>query len=175
MAPGKRKQLVIEPAIQYSLIRQLLAQWGLHLLSTLVLMTILQVLLGGFFHPWSYHLERIWPTLASLTLALFCLLPVFVMQSLKLSNRFAGPIHRFRRELRRLGDGAPYREVKFRENDFWQEISGEFESAVQAVRRQIRKELEAGTVPDDDATWVVSKSADGRPPQTPVSPTDREL
>ena len=145
MAKENRKQLVIEPVIQYSLIRQLLVQWGLHLVATLVLLTILQVFLGGFFNTWQYHLERIGPTLASFTVSLLFLLPVYVMNSLKLSNRFAGPIHRFRRELRSVAEGRPYRELKFRDNDYWTELAEELDLAINAIRDQIAAELKEQT------------------------------
>ena len=106
MAHGKRKRLVIEPTIQYSLIRQLVVHWSLHLLATVLLVCMLQVLLGGLFHPWQHHVERIWPTVASLVITLAFLLPVYIQSSLKLSNRFAGPIHRLRRELHGLPGGS---------------------------------------------------------------------
>ncbi len=147
MAQFKRKRLVIEPTIQYSLVRQLIFQWTLHLVATLLLLAMLQVLLGGFFQPWQYHVGRIGPTLASLAIAMCFLLPVFILSSLKLSNRFAGPIHRFRRELRRLAEGASYQELKFRENDYWQEMGDELDAAMDALRAQMVKEIAASSTP----------------------------
>ena len=128
MSARKRTRLVIEPVIQYSLVRQMIVQWSLHLLATLLLLSMLQVMLGGFFHPWSYHASRIGPALASLSVALVVLLPVFILQSLKLSNRFAGPIYRLRRELRQLREGQPYREMQFREDDYWQDLAAPINS-----------------------------------------------
>ena len=160
MAKENRKQLVIEPVIQYSLIRQLLVQWSLHLVATLVLLTILQVFLGGFFNTWQYHFERIGPTLASFTVSLLFLLPVYVMNSLKLSNRFAGPIHRFRRELRSVAEGRPYRELRFRDNDYWTELAEELDSAINAICDQIATEL---AEPPSEATQSTPQSASSAP------------
>ena len=70
MSREQRSRLVIEPEIQYALIRQLCGQWFLHLVASLILLGMLQVLLGGYFRPWSEHWQQIWPTLASLTLAM---------------------------------------------------------------------------------------------------------
>jgi len=142
MATRKRTKLVIEPKIQYSLVRQLAVQWSLHLLGTVVLLTTLQVLLGGILNGFDYHWARIWPTVASFIVSLFFLLPIFVLGSLKLSNRFAGPIHRLRRELRDISAGKPYKKISFRDGDYWQELSNEFEEAVQAVYAQVREDGE---------------------------------
>ena len=137
MTKGKRSKLVIEPTIQYSLVRQLVVHWALHLTATLVLLTLLQVLLGGIFRPWQYHLDRIWPTLATLVVSMLFLMPVFIQSSLKLSNRFAGPIHRLRREFRSLADGQSYKELQFRESDYWKELADEFDNAVDALQKQV--------------------------------------
>lgn len=158
----KRKQLVIEPVIQYSLIKQLLQQWCLHLVATLLLLTMLQVLLGGFFHPWQIHAQKLWPTLASFTVSLLFLLPVYVMNSLKLSNRFAGPIHRFRRELRSLAQGRPYQELKFRDSDYWTEMADELDAAIAAIRDQLVTELSSETAskPTTAPTGIAFPSSD---------------
>jgi hypothetical protein len=134
MAKGNRKRLVIEPAIQYSLVRQLVAQWCLHLTATVLLLIMLQILLGGIFQPWQYHFQRLWPMVASLVITLAFLAPAFIVSSLKLSNRFVGPIHRLRQLLRDLADGKPCEDLKFRKGDYWQELATEVERALQALR-----------------------------------------
>ena len=160
---GKRTKLVIEPKIQYSLVRQLVAHWTLHLAATLLLLTVMQVLLGGIFRPWQYHFDKIWPTLASLAVSLLFLLPVYIQSSLKLSNRFVGPIHRLRRELRSLADGQSYRELKFRESDYWAELADEFDNAVEALQKQVRYETstpEQNVTPDNTEDAIESPATE---------------
>ena len=133
MPQNKRSRLVIEPEIQYALIWQLCRQWCLHLAASLMLLSMLQVLLGGFFRPWSEHFQQIWPTLASLCVAMLVLLPAYIHSSFKLSNRFVGPIHRLRMELRAIAEGKPYELLKFRESDFWPLIAKELDDAINVL------------------------------------------
>jgi hypothetical protein len=134
MSKASRSKLVIEPAIQYSLVRQLIVQWTVHIVSAVALLTLLQVLLGGLFRPWRYHFDRIWPLAASLVITLLFLAPTFILNSLKLSNRFVGPIHRLRQQLRQIAEGQACDQLKFRRGDYWQELASEMERALEVLR-----------------------------------------
>ena len=133
MNNDQRTRLVIEPEIQYSLVKQLFGQWVLHLTASLTLLVMLQVLLGGFFRPWSEHWSQIWPVVASISIAMLFLLPVYIRNSLKLSNRFVGPIHRFRKELRNIAKGESHQPIQFRDADFWPAIANELRAALDAI------------------------------------------
>jgi len=61
-------------------------------------------------------------------------LPVVMMDALRLSNRFVGPIFRLRQGLRELADGKPTQPLNFRDNDFWRELGDEFNRAAATVR-----------------------------------------
>ena len=154
MLNKKRSKLVVEPAIQNSLVRQLICQWTLHLLAAVLLLTMLELLLGCLFHPWQYHVERLWPLVGSLTVTMLFLAPVFILCSLKLSNRFAGPIHRFRIELRELAAGKTYKPLAFRGDDYWKEIADEFDQAIQAISRPANT-VDVGSVYEQPQTGVV--------------------
>ena len=47
------------------------------------------------------------------------LLPVFLYDTVKLSNRFAGPVIRLRRAMQAISQGNAVEKLQFRENDFW--------------------------------------------------------
>ena len=91
MPRQKRNRLVVEPAIQYSLVRQMVGQWTLYLMASAILLTILQVLLGGVFQPWEYHFAKIWPMVASQTIALLFLCPTFILELIQTQQPFRGP------------------------------------------------------------------------------------
>ena len=74
------------------------------------------------------------------------LLPVFVVDSIKLSHRFAGPIYSLRRAIRDIAQGKPARKLKFRRHDFWHEIAEDYNAML------LRLELL-----DDDADQPVEK------------------
>lgn len=57
---------------------------------------------------------------------LVLLVPAFAYDLLRVSNRFAGPIFRLRREMRRLADGESKYTLSFREDDYWNELADVF-------------------------------------------------
>lgn len=57
---------------------------------------------------------------------LLLLMPLVAYDMLKLTNRFAGPIFRMRREMQRLAVGESERRLSFREGDYWIEMADEF-------------------------------------------------
>jgi len=58
------------------------------------------------------------------------LLPVFVLDAIKLSHRFAGPIYRLRYTIRKIAHGDPAPRLKFRDFDFWQGLAEDFNRMV---------------------------------------------
>lgn len=64
---------------------------------------------------------------------LMLLTPVVAYDLLRVTNRFAGPMFRLRREMRRLIDGESKYPLNFREDDYWGEMA--------VIFNQIRDEL----------------------------------
>ncbi len=63
---------------------------------------------------------------------MFALLPVFILDTIRFSNRFVGPIARFRQGLKDLTQKKNVR-LKFRQGDFWQEMAAEFNAVSQLL------------------------------------------
>ena len=133
MAKHRRRTVLVDKSTQWAIVKQSLLQWLYHCLVTILLLSVLEVLLGGVYKPWSEHWRVIWPLAASVSLSLLILLPKFVLDSFKLSNRFAGPIGRVRHALRDLAAGKPFTRVQTRKGDFWPEIADELNAAVETL------------------------------------------
>ena len=71
-------------------------------------------------------LADVYQRFAPAAAASLLILPLVVMDLLRLSNRFAGPARRLRNALCELGEGKEVRPLLFRDNDFWQETAAEF-------------------------------------------------
>lgn len=56
-------------------------------------------------------------------LASLVLLPIALMDVIRLSNRFVGPARRLGESLHTLAEGGDIQPVHFRDNDFWQEMA----------------------------------------------------
>jgi hypothetical protein len=64
-------------------------------------------------------------------IATLILLPLVIMDTLRLTNRFVGPVFRLRRALREAAEGHMTRPLHFRDDDFWREVAEDFNRAVQ--------------------------------------------
>jgi hypothetical protein len=132
---NKRKTVLVDPSVQWAIVRQAVIHW---LAFTLAAMTLLalQFLALGLFTPSHEQWPTICRVVAAMFLSLMLLLPLFVLDSFQLSNRFVGPVKLLRRALRGLAEGKPYSRVAFRKGDFWQEMADELNRAVETLREQ---------------------------------------
>ena len=81
------------------------------------------------------HFDDMWFHHGPALIAAFLLLPVVLVDVLKLSNRFVGPILRLRTGLRALAMGETVPPMKFRDGDFWQEFATEFNVVAAQINR----------------------------------------
>jgi hypothetical protein len=61
------------------------------------------------------------PLVASLLL-----LPIVVIDAIRLSNRMAGPMYRLRRAMHQLAEGEPVAPLSVRKNDWWRDAVEDF-------------------------------------------------
>ncbi len=119
-----RRKLFVDKRVQGILIRQILIHWALAISVMFLYLLIMQVFSSPTRLSLGGHLSMMWSKYGILLIALVTVFPVFVYDSIKLSNRFAGPMVSFRNALDNLAKGQPMNGIRFRNNDFWHEISG---------------------------------------------------
>jgi hypothetical protein len=61
-------------------------------------------------------------------------LPFLLLDVLRLSHRFAGPMYRLKNALRDVADGKSVPPIQFREGDFWCEMADQFNRVSARVR-----------------------------------------
>lgn len=120
-----RQQLLIDSNVQGSILRRT----ALYSVSCVVYFVVILAFTESMSSPDRTFGESVrhcveeaiyWmPGLVSLT-------PLVAYDMLKLSNRFAGPIFRLRREMQRLAVGESARRLSFRDGDYWIEMADEF-------------------------------------------------
>ena len=160
MANNRRRIRLVDSGVQWAIVRQFLMYWLGQTVVAALYLTLLE-LLHGFLKPWSEHRQAIWSLVTSLFVSLMILLPLFIYGSLRLSNRFVGPVKRLRRGLRELAQGRPFSPVKFREGDYWQELAEELNQAVEALRKQRSDEdLAASDQREIDRSQVLETAPD---------------
>ena len=142
MGKQKRRVTFVDRQVQGALVRRIILHWLAFIVVSMVSVTLLQVLVGDPNLTVTDHLREAWSRYALFGVVLVALLPAFLLDSLRLSNRFAGPIMRLRRSLRQVADGEAVGELKFRDGDFWKEIANDFNRATAKLRQQQETESE---------------------------------
>jgi nitrogen fixation/metabolism regulation signal transduction histidine kinase len=139
MTKPRRKKHFVDSCVQGSLARRIIAHWLVFLMVAAAVSFVLQVLTNPF-QPLEEHARNAWWTHGPFLLVSVFLLPVFVMDTIKLSNRFAGPVYSLRRAMREVVQGKPPRRLKFRKRDFWHDLADDYNALL--VRLDLLKEEE---------------------------------
>src|SRR6185312_1478276 len=110
MAQPRRTKHFIDSNLQGALARRILFQWVVFMLVSSLVAFMLQVLSNPF-RPLAEHMHELSWSQGPFLLVMVFLLPVFVLDAIKLSHRFAGPIFALRRAMRETADGNPPRRL----------------------------------------------------------------
>jgi nitrogen fixation/metabolism regulation signal transduction histidine kinase len=99
---------------------------------------------------------RAWRQTIPTLLASVLLLPLVLLDCVRFSNRFVGPLFRLGRAMDRLADGQRVHNIVFRQGDFWFQLAQTFnrlneriiqlEQQVKAAQARERDEEEVGAV-----------------------------
>lgn len=132
-----RKRLFVNSEIQFGLIRRTIIHWGLYMIAVL-----LAVMLWFTYRNHDASISTIInESFVNFAPALFAgvvLLPIFLYDQLKFSQRMVGPIYRMRREMSKLIRGEGVQKIRFRNQDHWPELADEFNRLAAIVIRNRR-------------------------------------
>jgi nitrogen fixation/metabolism regulation signal transduction histidine kinase len=132
MSHPSRKKTFVDPQVQGALVRRLVFHWlGFFAVASLIAFC-LQVLANPF-RSLDQHFEQLWWTHGPFLLVMVFLLPVFVVDTVRLSNRFSGPIYRLRKTIQNIAQGGAIRPLKFRDFDFWQDLAVDFNQMIERL------------------------------------------
>lgn len=136
-----RRRYLIDP-LQYRII----------LTSMLYVLAVVLVFAGALFMPLAMALNmemadspalrdaareflslhsRVWPPVAALVMLL-------VIHNILLSHKIVGPLFRIRSDLKRVGDGNLFVQVKLRKNDYLEKEAASINEMVESLRSKIR-------------------------------------
>jgi len=130
----RRKKLYVDPQVQGALIVRMVTYWAVCLV-TVSLMVLCWRILTGPSRALDESLREVLFDYAPAVVASLALLPLVILDVLRLSNRFAGPLVRLRRAMRALARGEHVDPISFREGDFWLEFAQEFNAVAARVER----------------------------------------
>lgn len=130
MLQKRRSRKLIDFEVQASLVARLCMHWILFLMATAIAMFLWIQLFESPTDNLNTALNRFTTTFTPLLIVALAILPVFVYDAVKLSNRFTGPVFRLRQTLTSLANGQPAAPLEFRSNDFWQSLATDFNRVV---------------------------------------------
>ncbi|MFN3192242.1 MAG: hypothetical protein ACE361_17155 [Aureliella sp.] len=121
-----RGKIFIDRTVQGALAKRIFAHWCIFFGLSLLSLFAIEYFVGDPKLTFGGKLSLIWEKYAFFILLMITIVPSFIYDSIKLSNRFAGPMVRLRDSIKRIADGGEVSELSFRDGDFWQDVSVEF-------------------------------------------------
>lgn len=140
----KRKRLFIDPQVQGALVRHIVVYWLTCLTALFVVLWWWSIFMLPD-RPILSHMDQVWPVFGPVLVTSFLIVPLIILDTIRLSNRFAGPMLRMRRTMHLLSEDRKVYPVHFRENDFWGDFADDFNemlARVEADRRALVIELD---------------------------------
>jgi hypothetical protein len=134
MNQPRRSIFLVDREVQGALMLRIMVYW----LFCVISISLLLICWNAFTGPPQRFIDlvtelyyRYGPALSASLL----LLPVVLLDVLRMSNKFVGPVMRLRKGLREVAEGRPAQPLSFRDDDFWHEMAGDFNRAAAAVAR----------------------------------------
>ena len=140
----KRRKALVDPEVQGGILRKIAIHWVLFFICNAMALMIWIRLFEQPDADWGQTLGDTFHRFLPFFIITMALIPAFVWDTLKLTNRFAGPILRLRSALSDASAGRAVAPLHFRTNDFWQEIAQNFNTVME------RCSLSSDATPDQD-------------------------
>ncbi|MCH2183117.1 MAG: hypothetical protein MK108_14040 [Mariniblastus sp.] len=132
----QRKNNYVDASVQGSLLRRIVYHWVIFFGVAGLSAILVQALLGDPRLDLSTRIQSAAEEYAFFVLVVFAIFPAFLLDTIRFSNRFVGPIVRLRRQLHELGTEGDTPSMNLRDDDFWSEICSEFNTVRDVVREQ---------------------------------------
>lgn len=133
MSTNRRRQIFCDREVQGALMLRVVMYWFFCLL-TVTLMLVCWSVVSGPPRRFSVLFADLYVRYAPALAASLVVLPIVMIDVVRLSNRFAGPIKRLRDSMTALAEGNEVQPIKFREQDFWKPLAELF-NAIAALKR----------------------------------------
>ena len=130
---SNRTRILVDPPVQWAIARRIMLHWSLLLVCLLSISIMVRLMVSAGEMPFTESLIAAVKAQGPVFFVMFVLMPVFIRDTLKLSNRFAGPMFRLRTVLSEIAGGGEGQNIKFRTGDFWQEAAGDFNQVLEQL------------------------------------------
>lgn len=129
-----RKRFFVDYRLQGALVVRVVLYWLMCLLTMSLLLLSWGMIMGPA-RPMNDRLSELWAIFGPAAVVSLVLLPGVIVDLLRLSNRFAGPMFRLRRSMHDLAQGKSVAVVRFRPHDFWRELADDFNTIAARTKK----------------------------------------
>ena len=136
MNSDRRKSSYIPRSVQRSLFWRAVWHWSFLLKGTLGILLVWQHMIGEPYQTIPERFAETWDRFAPCFVILMIVLPVVIYDTVKFSNRVAGPLYRLRRALESLANREPVAPIRFRKGDFCQDLAEYFNTALARIQHE---------------------------------------
>jgi len=127
---SRRTRSFVDPEVQGGLLRKIAFHWTLLFVVNSIALVVWVRMFEQPGATWGETFGDCVRRFLPFFVVTALLIPAFVWDTLKLTNRFAGPIFRLRSALAAAAKGQSVEPLHFRDNDFWQEIANDFNDVI---------------------------------------------
>ncbi len=128
---NRRSKKFIDRKVQGHLVLGLASHWLLYFMMVLFSVPMWHMItVAGFTKPFPKVLADSWTQMVPVFVFLAAVLPIFIWETIKFSNRFVGPIYRLHQAIRKIAAGEEFSPVHFRKGDFWHELADDFNAMI---------------------------------------------
>jgi hypothetical protein len=136
MTGGKRRhQMIADKKLQGALLAHTTIYW-FYCLFSVTLIAVCWIILSKQPESSAELFTLLWLNCGPALLGSVVLLPLVLLDCLKLSSRFAGPMVRMQRVMRELAAGENPPDITLRPKDYWMEFAADFNLVMERLRQQ---------------------------------------
>jgi hypothetical protein len=128
-----RRRVFIDRPIQGALVGRVALYWLCGAILQVMLLAYFSIIAGAGGSNIQEKSSEFWTTLGMAALSSVVVLPLLVIDIVRLSHRWVGPIHRLKTAMQGLARGEKVSEISFRKGDFWQDLSGPFNAVARRM------------------------------------------
>jgi hypothetical protein len=120
----RRKKILVDAQVQGAMLRQAALYWFWGS-ATITLVFFVKRVVPAQLSGRSQEMAAIGHEMGLLLIASLVLFPIVMLSTIHFSNRFVGPMLRFRRALRELAQGQTTAPIVLRKRDFWTDVASD--------------------------------------------------
>lgn len=132
----KRVRRYVDRKVQGGLLVRMAIHWGLFFFTSAFAYVVIQAIASPSGNSFLQRMQSALTVFSLLGLLMLTLVPAFMLDIIRFSNRFAGPMVRLRRFMKELGEVGDAPPLKFRDDDFWSELAKDFNLCRERIIRQ---------------------------------------